>query len=594
MGMLTELRRRRVIRVAGLYAVGAWITTEVSATVLPLLQVPEQFVTGIVITLVVMFPITMIFAWIYDIGPAGIEKTPKLSEDKETAGQPGMVFHISLLVLVMVVFGYGLFYLGQTRALQAVPRSSIAVLPFQNLSNDAGKDYFSDGISEEILNLLAQVEGLSVAARTSSFVYRDANEDIRTIGSNLGVEAVLEGSVRWTPDSNRVRITAQLIDASSGYHLWSNNFDRDLKDIFAVQSEIAKAIVDNLRIELGADQAAWVAPTTNADAYDLYLRGRQLLNQRRIVEVRASIDYFQRAVALDPAFAPALAAMAVAYVSLPILSGEPVEQLHSLAEAAVQKVLTLSPELAEAHSVRAWLAQYNGEWRRAEFGYFAATSMDPNDVTTRIWYSGFLVAAGKLTQGQTQADRALDLDPNNPLTRAAMAMAEMIRGDDEACINSAIASRELGFAAIVNNLHGICLARLGHLTEASNALLAANGPMARPGSLASLATELPDAGNLRAAAEIANSSGDEWRNDPFAVWLWAIVEDTDRVFARLEQSAGSRLNIQMMLLWTPEAAAVRRDPRFLPFMRDSGIARVWRNDPPDLCGNADDEPFHCY
>ena len=594
MGMLTELRRRRVIRVAGLYAVGAWITTEVSATVLPLLQVPEQFVTGIVITLVVMFPITMIFAWIYDIGPAGIKKTPKLSEDKKTTGQPGMVFHISLLVLVMVVFGYGLFYLGQTRALQAVPRSSIAVLPFQNLSNDAGKDYFSDGISEEILNLLAQVEGLSVAARTSSFVYRDANEDIRTIGSNLGVEAVLEGSVRWTPDSNRVRITAQLIDASSGYHLWSNNFDRDLKDIFAVQSEIAKAIVDNLRIELGADQAAWVAPTTNADAYDLYLRGRQLLNQRRIVEVRASIDYFQRAVALDPAFAPALAAMAVAYVSLPILSGEPVEQLHSLAEAAVQKVLTLSPELAEAHSVRAWLAQYNGEWRRAEFGYFAATSMDPNDVTTRIWYSGFLVAAGKLTQGQTQADRALDLDPNNPLTRAAMAMAEMIRGDDEACINSAIASRELGFAAIVNNLHGICLARLGHLTEASNALLAANGPMARPGSLASLATELPDAGNLRAAAEIANSSGDEWRNDPFAVWLWAIVEDTDRVFARLEQSAGSRLNIQMMLLWTPEAAAVRRDPRFLPFMRDSGIARVWRNDPPDLCGSADDEPFHCY
>ena len=125
--------------------------------------------------------------------------------------------------------------------------------------------------------------------------------------------------------------------------------------------------------------------------------------------------------------------------------GEPVEQLHKLAEEAVQKVLTLSPELAEAHSVRAWLEQYKGEWRRAEFGYFAATSMDPNDVTTRIWYSGFLVAAGKLSQGQAQADRALELEPGNPLTQAAMAMAEMVRGDNEACVTNATTAREMDF-----------------------------------------------------------------------------------------------------------------------------------------------------
>jgi len=593
MGMLTELRRRRVIRVAGLYAVVAWITTEVSATVLPLLQVPEKFVTGIVITLVLLFPVTMILTWVYDIGPTGIEKTPDLEPVAGKSGRPSTAFYVMLMVVVMLVFGYGLYYLGQSRALQAVPRSSIAVLPFENLSNDASKDYFSDGVSEEILNLLAQVEGLSVAARTSSFVYRGTNEDIRTIGSQLGVEAVLEGSVRWTPDSERVRITAQLIDASSGYHLWSENFDRDLKDIFAVQSEIAKAIVDNLRIELGAEQTNWVAPTANADAYDLYLRGRQLLNQRGVAEVRESIDYFQRAVALDPAFAPALAAMAVAYVSLPILSGEPVEQLHRLAEEAVQKVLTLSPELAEAHSVRAWLEQYKGEWRRAEFGYFAATSMDPNDVTTRIWYSGFLVAVVKLSQGQAQADRALELDPSNPLTQAAMAMAEMVRGDNEACVANAATALEMDFANMVNSLQGICLARLGRLAEARTALMAAFGPMDQAYALASLIEAMPDSENLRAAAEIAIASEDEWENDPWAIWVLATAGDVDNVFLRLQQQVDTNSYFVMSLLWTPEAAGVRRDPRFLAYMSEIGVTRIWRNDPPDLCSSEGNEPFRC-
>jgi TolB-like protein len=277
MQFFSELRRRRVMRVAGLYAVIAWIATEVSATVLPLLQVPEYFVTGIVITLIIVFPVAMILAWIYDVGPTGIEKTPDIEGGPQRGDRPGTLFHVLLLVLAMVVFGYALFYFGQTRAIQAMQRSSIAVLPFENLSNDPSRDYFSDGMSEEILNLLAKVQGLSVAARTSSFAFRDKNDDIRTIANQLGVETVLEGSVRWAGEGDRVRITAQLIDASSGYHLWSENFDRELKDVFEVQSEIAKAIVAILRIKLGADQADWVAPTSNSVAYDLYLRGRRVL-----------------------------------------------------------------------------------------------------------------------------------------------------------------------------------------------------------------------------------------------------------------------------------------------------------------------------
>jgi TolB-like protein len=592
MRFLSELRRRRVIRVAGLYAVGAWIATEVSATVLPLLQVPEKFVTGIVITLIAVFPVAMILAWIYDIGPGGIRRTKDIAQSDDSDGQPGMLFYILLLVLAMLIFGYGLFYLGQTRALQSIPRHSIAVLPFENLSSDSSKDYFSDGVSEEILNLLAKVKGLSVAARTSSFALRDSNEDIKTIGGKLGVETVLEGSVRWADEGeggdDRVRITAQLIDASSGYHLWSENFDRDVKDIFAVQSEIAKAIVDNLRIKLGTDQLDWVAPTEDSAAYDAYLRGRQLLNQRRVAAVRESVDFFQRAVSRDPAFAPAWAAMAVAYLILPSFSDEPVEQLHAMAEDAAQRALVLSPELAEAHAVRASLAQFNGEWSRAEFGYFAATSMDPNDVTTRVWYSGFLIASGKLAQGQVQAERALELDDDNPLTQASAAMAAMVLDNNESCVANATAARVLGFSNTVNALKGICLARLGQLDAAGEALKSAYGPMHEGGALAQFAEVLPGAASLAEAAKMALAQETELKISGWAIWLAAAAGDADRAFADLQVLFEGSGYFPLQLLWTPEAGILRRDPRFLELMQEHGVSQLWRKEPPDLC-EADSE-----
>ena len=592
MGLLTELRRRRVIRVAGFYAVAAWITTEVSATVLPLLQVPEKYVKGIVIGLIVVFPIVMVLTWVYDLGPKGLQRTPDTTENA-ARGRPGMLFNILLLILAMLVFGYGLYYLGQMRALQAQPRSSIAVLPFENLSNDTGKDYFSDGISEEILNLLAKVEGLSVAARTSSFAFRDGNDDIRMIAEKLGVETVLEGSVRWSEDSDQVRITAQLIDASSGFHLWSDNFDRDFKDIFNVQTDIANAIVRILRIKLGADQPALTAPTADAEAYDYYLRGRKLLNARRLAEVRESIDYFRRAEVRDPEFAPALAAMAVAYVSLPILSDEPVEQWHALAEDLVVRVLVISPELAEAHSVRAWLEQYKGDWKRADFGYFAATSMDPGDVTTRVWYSAFLIAAGKLEQGRAQAERALELEPDNPLTRAAAATAAMVDDDNESCVENATVARDLGFSTVAASLNGICLARLGRLDSAGEMFRTAAGPLAGDSAQASLADALAEADSLEDAAKNAMASAAGWTIDSWAVWVAAAAGDVETAFGWLGEGFAGSGDRHMQLLWTPEASVLRSDPRFFEYMQQSGVDRTWRNDLPDLCTAGDAGRLNC-
>ncbi len=592
MQFFSELRRRRVIRGAGLYAVGAWVTTEVSATVLPLLYVPEKFVTGIVITLILLFPVAMVLVWIYDVGPAGISRTPELKDGGGGQPRPGMLFHVSLLVLAMLVFGYGLFWLGSTRALQSVPRSSVAVLPFKNLSNDSGKDYFSDGISEEILNLLAQVEGLSVAARTSSFALRDSSDDIRTIGRKLGVEAVLEGSVRWAEETDKVRVTAQLIDAESGYHLWSENFDRELKDIITLQSEIAGAIVDVLRIKLGTDQRTWQALTEDQLAYDAYLQGRKLLNQRRGSNLRESIDFFHRALSRDPAFAQAHAAIAVAYLSLPSFSDEPVDKLREMAKESAQQALALSPELAEAHAVRARLAQYAGRWSDAQFAFFAATSMDPHDVTTRVWYAEFLLATGKLAKARTQASTALALESDNPLPQAITAKEAMTSNDNETCVEHATKARDLGFSRSVYVIEGICLARLGRMQEASEALASAVDPTQDVSSLRELAKVLAKSKNLAGAARTAWRTKVLQPTDPWALLVAVAAGDNDAAFARLQQEFAANNHISMSLLWSPEAAGLRQDARFLELMEQSGVVEIWRNDLPDLC-ETDDGNLRC-
>jgi TolB-like protein/Flp pilus assembly protein TadD len=492
----------------------------------------------------------------------------------------------------MVALGYGLFWLGSTRILQSVPRNSVAVLPFENLSNNPEKDYFSDGISEEILNLLAQVEGLNVAARTSSFAYRDRNADVRDIANELGVQAVLEGSVRWADGVDRVRVTAQLIDAESGYHLWSNNYDRDLKDIFAVQSEIAGAIVEVLRIKLGAEQAPWQPPTADIEAYDAYLKGRQLLNRRRVSEVRQSIDFFHRALARDPSFASAHAAIAVAYLSLASFSDEPVEQLHGMAAQAALSALALSPELAEAHAVQAKLAQLEGNWSRAEFGYFAATSMDPNDVTTRVWYSEFLRAAGKLTQAGVQSAQALELEPENPLTLATTAIQAMTLGENEQCVDLARKAIALGYSSYVSVFEGLCLARLGRLQEASQALVPAIDATRTNSGLRSFAEALPASSGPTDAARTALKDEQLWGDEDWLFWLSVVAGDADRVYDALPHMTDR--DWRFVVLWLPEAAALRADPRFLEFMSESGVTDLWRNDYPDLCDADENGLLGCH
>jgi len=589
-GLLAELKRRRVFRVAGLYGAVAWIITEVSSVIFPVLMLPEWTLAFVVALLLLGFPIAMILAWAYDIGPQGIERTPPLVA-ADTASRPrtrAWLAYGALLALAMAGLGWLLW----PSLAPTVPASydSIAVMPFANLSGDPANDYFSDGMAEELMNLLAQVPGLQVAARTSSFAYKGQSVDVRELGRALAVDAVLEGSVRRSGE--RVRITAQLVDTQSGYHLWSQNYDREMADIFAVQDEISAEIVAALKGRLGAGEAEDVlpgrsAPTASVEAYTLYLQARHQWKRRGAEPVRNSIELFQRATELDPEFARAWAGLAAAWVVLPAYVGEPPETYTAEAIKAARQALAHDPNVAEAHAVLAQVQGEDGDWTRAEAGFFFAISLDPNDPTSRHWYSLLLARAGRLEDALEQAQRAFELDPASPVINYNLAQQLLGLGYDERAEEQLRSAIELGFDASRDTSVRLILAlRRGDVARFAEfgridfknagidvdimpAVMAAFEDRAR-------VPELEAA--LDAAGMPIESRGD----------LWMLLGEEDRAIQALLAAAEAGAS-DTMLTWYPEGRGVRLHPRFAEFAARAGLLDYWQQfGMPDDCRLLDD------
>lgn len=580
--LLTELSRRRVFRVAGIYGIVAWVVAEVADVIFPALQLPEWTVTFVIALLLLGFPIAMFFAWVFDIGPQGIERTEPLAE--RAGGIPGMERFAYLLMLGAAMAGLAYLLLPGyfpglgSPAPDRVSKDSIAVLPFSNLSQDAADDYFSDGMSEELLNLLARVPGLRVAARTSSFAYKNKEVDVRDVARELGVETVLEGSVRRSGD--RVRITAQLIDAKTGYHLWSNTYDRQMEDIFVVQDDISAEIVKALQGELSGEESPEAVvraapPTENVEAYQLYLQARHQWKRRGQGPIERSIELLNQALALDPEFARAYAGLAAAYVVLPGYSGESIGEMNEKAAAAARQALARDPNLAEAHAVLAEIDSTEGRWADAEAGFFFATSLDPNDASSRQWYSLLLRSTGRLQAALEQAQVALELDPTSPVINANMADTYLPLGYDEKALAYRKTALDLGLDASQND---------GSVEQ----ILALR------------------AGDGAAVATFLRSLPEEKRpSDAFIDALAAVIEDRDN-WPKLEQvlvaedlppEAKFKLNVMLgrphnamdiglaldepgdldvSMIWMPEAAALRRLPEFGQLVKGTGLLDYWK------------------
>jgi TolB-like protein len=301
------------------------------------------------------------------------------------------------------------------------------VLPFVNMSDDPGQEYFSDGISEELLNALAKLKGLQVAARTSSFAFKGQNQDITEIGRKLNVDTVLEGSVRKAGE--RLRITAQLIDVDNGYHLWSETYDRELTDVFAVQDEITAAIVDALvlHFDAGASPKSAGTEVTNMSAYDAYLQGRHKMQDMSPTSTREALNLFRAATDADPDFAPAWAARALLVVALRedhFVEGIPREESHMLARSNLNRALEIDPNLAEAYVAQAFLQADEYRYEEARESLEKALGINPNLAEAWILHSRLVARFGRIREAQQDILRALDLDPHNP--RPAMMAAGLV------------------------------------------------------------------------------------------------------------------------------------------------------------------------
>jgi TolB-like protein len=365
LSLFNELKRRNVFRVGIAYAVATWLLLQVADIIVPLLELPEWVPKLILLLLLLGFVPALIFAWAFEMTPEGLKKEKDVDRTQSITPQTGRKLDfaiIGILALAVVILLFDKFNTGESAvnetAEQAAgaeaetPDQSIAVLPFVNMSEDAANEYFSDGISEEILNVLAGVKGLKVAGRTSSFAFKGRNEDLRMIGETLGVSHILEGSVRKAGD--QLRITAQLVKVDDGFHLWSENFDRRLVDVFAIQDEIAQAILEQLKTHLIVGEPVKTAAPKSTDlkAFDLYLLAKQNIRLRNREALELADRLLGQAIEIDPQYAPAYAQQGIVRLLLVIdqYGNLPKEQSQSESRALLEKALSLDPELAEAHA----------------------------------------------------------------------------------------------------------------------------------------------------------------------------------------------------------------------------------------------------
>lgn len=437
--VITELNRRKVLRTVGAYAVGVFVVLQLMDAAVEPLMLPDWIPTLVVIVLILGFPLVFILAWLLDVTPGGIKKTR--TAGMLTNAQTTLLF--SMMMLGMVGLGYGfysyysnVFVTGATDGATVAaagqrkfvaPENSIAVLPFADLSEDSSQGYFSDGIAEEILNVLAKVDGLHVAARTSSFAFRNPDKDIREIGRLLNVSTVLEGSIRKAGD--RIRMTAQLINVEDGYHIWSESFDRKLDDVFAIQDEIASAIAAALVDSFAGLEQKPESRTRDLAAFEAFRTGRLHWWRRSPDEIQKAITLFAKALEHDPLFAPAYAAMADSWLLLAMYGNLTNMKATERAMPMIEKALQIDPKSAEAFAALGLARWQIGQMDAGESALRQAISLNEDYIPAYLWLGGMLGELGRLPEQSQVLQQAMAIDPLNELLAINFAGNLSSRGD---------------------------------------------------------------------------------------------------------------------------------------------------------------------
>jgi TolB-like protein/Flp pilus assembly protein TadD len=439
----SELRRRNVYKVAVAYAIVGWLVVQIATQVFPFLEIPNWVVRLVIVFVAIGFPIALIIAWAFELTPEGIKR----AEDVEP--RAGHVSKNRAWIYVAVVgaaLSVGLFFIGRhtvsqtsssmerrhPSAMAGSPQKSIAVLPLLNESGDPKDEYFSDGLSEELIAALAQINGLKVIGRSSSFRFKDRHEEPKAIGETLGVSTLLEGTVRKQDD--RVRIVAELVNAADGIALWTRTFDRELRDIFTVQQEIARAVAESLKVTLlGSHEKSAQMASSSVEAHNAYLQAHFHFQRRNVEDYRKAITYFDQAIQFDPNYALAYAERAEVWTMIGDLTGERATA-YPKARSDAEKAVEIAPALAEAHAALGWV-RFFGEWKFAEglSELNRAKELSPANPTANDLLARVIVYLGRIDEAERQARQAVELDPLSVATQFNLARVLFIGGKlDEA------------------------------------------------------------------------------------------------------------------------------------------------------------------
>lgn len=576
----TELKRRHVFKVAVSYAIVAWLIAQVIAVIHEPLHLPESFGTAIIVLLIVGFPLAVILAWAYELTPEGVKRIGLI--DKQTDNR----CEISDAAASPISSGIN------------STKQSIAVLPFVDMSPDKDQEYFADGISEELLNQLTKIRDLHVAGRTSSFYFKNKNENFSVIGQQLNVANILEGSVRKA--GNRVRITAQLIKVSDGYHLWSESYDRELDDIFAIQEDIAHAVTDALSITLGVGNLG--VSTRNIGAYDAYLAGRSLVNQGGRENTSRAIEQLEQAVALDPEFADAWELLATTYYNAAIVFiSERAGDLFEKFETAASRAIAIAPEAVASLRAAGQLEVRRHNWSAAEQLLKRAIGLAPSDYFTNDRYSSFLKDVGRVREAIAYDQRAVKIEPLVVGPAQVLGMTHELNGDLDAALQEFERGQGLiGDRAMLNGTT-LALAMTMHDRGLMEEYLEKHiDDDSLPPDNRALTTTMrahldsPE----QAKVDLHRFYQDPAYNNPFirnVMSVWSSYFGDYELALKIHQELFQSRSFVVYSIWRPIHKPMRLLPGFKDLVRELGLVDYWRTSGKwgEFCVSVGDNDFEC-
>jgi adenylate cyclase len=577
-----ELRRRNVYRVAITYAVVAWLLVQAASILLPTFDAPSWVMKVVTVLLALGFALVVFISWAFEATPQGLKRTKDVSpEEMRSLPMWGTrkfaTFIIAIAVIAAALLAYQFLRPRNTPPPSSSSAKSIAVLPFVNMSADKNDEYLSDGVSEELITALSKITGLQVKARTSSFAFKGKNEDIQKIGELLHVSNLLEGSVAKA--GNKLRITAQLIQASDGNHLWSDTYDRDMQDIFAVRSEVAQQVAETLKVRLLGEDKRKIdkKPTENLEAYNLYRQGRYYADKLSEEGMAKARPFFEQAIQKDPRFALAYTGLADNYVIAADAIIPPREAFSKAKEAAL-KAIEMDDSLAEAHASLGFVHyHYDWDWAAAEKEFKRAISLNPQSAQSYTLYTHFLSGMGRYDEACKYGARALELDPLSVSNYWFLGWGAIYAGRNDEAISQFSKAAELDpnnpwtrwFLGRAYLFKGLPQRGIEEMETALH--LSPDDPLGLGFVGYTYAVSGRRADALKVLQRLDELQKHRFVSTAARIYVYAGLGDKDKAFEWLEKAYQERSDTLAWFKFDPESKGLQSDPRFAPLMRKIGF-----------------------